>query len=155
MISTKDELQYLLHRAWEIEKKFESLSAWKSYISTESKYRSTVLTLAKESYQHRLILEKMLKKLGLDSPVNEIPETYFDFNGLFYSEILEKTVQYDDMARELYVHILENTAPKVVSFLINGNDTTFFYEQLKQMIEDETRHIGMVRKTVSKIQRIH
>jgi hypothetical protein len=154
VISTKEELQYLLHRAWEIEKKFESLSAWTSYISTESKYRSTVLILAQESYQHRLNLEKILKKLGLDAPTNEIPEISFDFNGLFYSEILEKTVEYDDMARELYTQIFEKTDPKIVSFLIDGNDTAFFYDQLKQMIEDEIRHIGMVRRIVAKVQRI-
>jgi hypothetical protein len=96
----------------------------------------------------------MLKKLGLDAPTNEIPETSFAFNGLHNSEILDKTVEYDDMARELYIQFLEKTNPKVISFLIDGNDVAIFNAQLKQMIEDETRHIGMVKTMVSKIHRI-
>ncbi|MEJ2242661.1 MAG: hypothetical protein P8Y18_11060 [Candidatus Bathyarchaeota archaeon] len=153
LISTRAELQYLLHRAWEIEKKFESLLAWKSFISTDSNYRSIILTLARESYQHRLNLEKLLKKLGLEAPTNEIPKPDFDLNGLLHSEILQKIVNYDEMAKELYTQILENTDPHVISILIDGSDA-FFNRQLRQMIEDETRHIGLVKKMTGKIERI-
>ena len=154
MISTRAELQYLLHRAWEIEKKFESLSAWKSFISTESKYRSTFLTLAKESYQHRLNLEELLKRFGLEAPTNEIPKPDFDLNGLLNSEILQKIVNYDEMARELYIQILENMDPRNISILIDETEFVFLNQQLKQMIEDETRHIGLVKKMTGKIDRI-
>ena len=154
MISTKEELQYLLHRAWEIEKKFESLSAWKSFISIESKYRSTVLTLARESHQHQINLEKILKTLGLEAPINEIPEITFNFNGLLNSEILQKIIQHDEIARELYIQILENIGPQIISVLIYENDVALFNQQLKQMIQDETRHIAMVRKLTSEIKRI-
>ncbi|MEJ2271574.1 MAG: hypothetical protein P8X91_03645 [Candidatus Bathyarchaeota archaeon] len=154
VISTKEELQYLLHRAWEIEKKFESFTAWKSFISEKTEYRSTFLTLARESYQHRLNLEKLLKILNLESPTCEIPETSFDFDSLLYSEIFEKTIEFDKMARELYVQILENTDSQIISSLIDRNDIKFFHQQLKQMIEDENRHIGMVKKLTGKIVRI-
>ncbi|MEJ2281619.1 MAG: hypothetical protein P8X97_06905, partial [Candidatus Bathyarchaeota archaeon] len=128
--------------------------AWKSFISTESKYRSTILTLAKESYQHRLNLEELLKRFGLEAPTNEIPKPDFDLNGLLHSEILQKIVNYDEMARELYIKILENMGPRKISILIDETDVVFLNQQLKQMIEDETRHIGLVKKMTGKIERI-
>ena len=153
-ISSKDELQFLIHRAWEIEKKFESLSAWKSFVSMGSSNRLTVLTLARESHVHRLNLEKILKILGLDVPTNEIPEVTFEFEGMLPSEMLLKIVEYDEMARDLYNHILENTNSQIISTLCRGKANEFFYKVLKQMIEDETKHICMVRKISGLIERI-
>ena len=153
-ISTKEELQFLIHRAWEIEKKFESLSAWKGFVSMGSTYRPTVLTLAGESYIHRLNLEKLLKTLDLEAPTDEIPDGTFDFTGMLDSEILQKIIEQDEIARDLYTKIVENTDPKVVSALLGGKDVEFFYETLKQMVKDETRHINMVRKIAGYIERI-
>jgi len=153
-ISSKEELQFLIHRAWEIEKKFESLSAWKSFVSMGSSNRLTVLTLARESHAHRLNLEKLLKILGLEVPTNEIPEVTFEFEGVLPSEMLSKIVEYDEMARDLYNHILENTNSQIISTLYRDKDNEFYYKVLKQMIEDETKHIRMVRKISSLIERI-
>ncbi len=153
-ISSKEELQFLIHRAWEIEKKFESLSAWKSFVSMGSSNRLTVLTLARESHAHRLNLEKLLKILGLEMPTNEIPEVTFEFEGVLPSEMLSKIVEYDEMARDLYNHILENTNSQIISTLYRDKDNEFYYKVLKQMIEDETKHIRMVRKISSLIERI-
>lgn len=153
-ISSKEELQFLIHRAWEIEKKFESLSAWKSFVSMGSSNRLTVLTLARESHAHRLNLEKLLKILGLEMPTNEIPEVTFEFESVLPSEMLSKIVEYDEMARDLYNHILENTNSQIISTLYRDKDNEFYYKVLKQMIEDETKHIRMVRKISSLIERI-
>jgi hypothetical protein len=49
---------------------------------------------------------------------------------------------------------VENTDPKVVSALSGGNHVEFFYQTLKQMVEDETRHITLVRKIAGHITRI-
>ena len=119
-----------------------------------STYRSTVLTLARESHVHRLNLEKLLKALGLEAPTNEIPEGVFDFAGMLDSEMLQKTIENDERARDLYTQILENTDPEVVSVLCYGKDSEVFYQTLKQMVEDETRHISMVRKITGHIERI-
>jgi len=119
-----------------------------------STYRSTVLTLARESYVHRLNLEKLLKTLDLEAPTNEIPEGTFDFTGMLDLEMLQKTIEQDEIARDLYTKIVENTDPKIVSALSGGKDVEFFYQTLKQMVEDETRHISMVRKISGHIKRI-
>jgi hypothetical protein len=154
IISTKEELQFLLHRGWEIEKKFESLSAWKGFISVDSTCRMTVLTLARDSHKHRFNLEKLLKILGLKAPTSEIPEGTFDFAGMLDSEILRKTIEQDEIARDLYIKIVENVDPKVISNLSGGKGVEFFYQILKHMVEDETRHINMVRKIAGNITRI-
>jgi len=119
-----------------------------------STYRPTVLTLAGESYIHRLNLEKLLKTLDLEAPTDEIPDGTFDFTGMLDSEILQKIIEQDEIARDLYTKIVENTDPKVVSALLGGKDVEFFYETLKQMVKDETRHINMVRKIAGYIERI-
>ena len=153
-ISTKEELQFMLHRGWEIENKFESLSAWRGFVSIGSTYRMTVLTLAMDSHKHMLNLEKLLKTLGLEAPTNEIPEVTFDFEGMLDSEMLQKLVEQDEIVRDLYTKIVEHTDPKTVSALSGNRNVEFFYRTLKQMVEDETRHIAMVKKIASHITRI-
>ena len=153
-ISTREELQFLLHRGWELEKKFESLSAWKGFVSVGSDYRMTILTLARDSHRHRLNLEELLQKLGLEAPTNEIPEVTFDFDGMLDSEILHKTIEQDEIARDLYTKIVESNDPEIISALFGSENIKFFYQTLKQMVEDETRHIAMVRKIAGYITRI-
>ena len=153
-ISSKEELQFLIHRAWEIEKKFESLSAWKTFLSMGSSNRLTVLTLAKESHVHKLNLEKLITILGLEAPTNEIPEITFDFVGLLPSEMLLRIIEYDDMARELYNQILVNINSKVFLAFYSGKKIEFVNKTLKQMVEDETKHICMVKKITGLIERI-
>ena len=153
-ISTKEELQFLLHRGWEIEKKFESLAAWKGFVSIDSSHRMVVLTLARESHKHRLSLEKLLKKLGLEAPTNEIPGGTFDFTGMLDAEILQKIIMQDEIARDLYTKILENIDPKFISILSDEKRIEFLRLTLRHIVEDETRHINMVRKIAGHIERI-
>lgn len=153
-ISTKEDLQFLLHRGWEIEKNFESLTAWKSFVSVNSTHRMTVLTLVRDSHKHRLNLEKLLKTLGLEAPTKEIPEKIFDFTGMLDAEILQKTIEQDEIARDLYTKILEDTDPKLVSALSGRKTVDFFYQTLKDMVEDEKKHIKMVKKIAGHIERI-
>ena len=117
-------------------------------------FRSTVLTLARDSYTHRLNLEKLLKSLNLDAPTSEIPDGVFDFAGMLDSEAIQKIVENDEIVKDLYTKIVESTDPKIVSDLSGEKNVDFFYETLKRMIEDETRHIGMVKKTAGRIERI-
>ncbi len=117
-------------------------------------YRPTVLTLARESYVHRLNLEKLLKTLDLEAPTNEIPDGNFDFTGMLDLEILQKIIENDETVRDLYTEIVENTDLKIVSASSGKKDVEFFYKTLKQMVEDETRHINMVRKISGHIKRI-
>ena len=153
-ISNKEELQFLLHRGWEIEKKFESFAAWEGFVSVNSTHRMTVLTLARDSHKHRLQLEKLLNTLGLEAPTNEIPERAFDFTGMLDAEVLHRVIEQDEIARDLYTRILESTDQKLVSALSGGKDVEFFYETLKQMVKDEARHISMVKKITGDITRI-
>jgi len=153
-ISTKEELQFLLHRGWEIEKKFESLSAWKGFVAVGSAYRKTTLTLARDSHKHRLDLEKLLETLDLEAPTNEIPEGTFDFVGMFDSEILQKIIGNDEIAADLYAELAEKTDPKLVATLSGAENVEFFYQTLKQLIDDEKRHVNMVRALTGKIKRI-
>ena len=80
-ISTKEELQFLLHRGLEIEKKFESISAWECFVTVDSDNWKTVLSLARDSHKYRLDLEKLLETLNLEAATNEIPDATFDFGG--------------------------------------------------------------------------
>ncbi|MBN1784949.1 MAG: hypothetical protein JW815_04360 [Candidatus Bathyarchaeota archaeon] len=153
-ISTKEELQFLLHRAWEIEKKFESLSAWKGFVSVGQNFRSTVLTLARESYTHRLNLENLLKTLNLEMPTNEMSDGVFDFTGMLDIEAIQKIVENDEIVKDLYTKLVESTDPNIVSDLFGKKNADFLYQTLKRMIDDERRHISMVKKIAGRIERI-
>ena len=153
-ISTKDELQFLLHRGLEIEKKFESLSAWKGFVSVESNHRKTVLLLARDSYKHRLDLEKLLEMLHLEFSTNEFPDEPFDFEGMLDSEILYKIVEQDEIVADLYSELLDKTDPKLVSFLSGTEDVSFFYQTLKRIVEDEKRHVQTVKSLTGNITRV-
>ena len=153
-ISTKEELQFLLHRSWEIEKNFESMSVWKGFVSVDSTYRKTILTLARDSHKHRLDLEKLLKTLNLESPTTEVPAQTFDFEGMLDVEVLQKIVRHDETAADLYTELAEKTDPKLIASLSGAKNVDFFYETLKQLAEDENRHVNMVRNITGTITRI-
>jgi hypothetical protein len=153
-ISTKKELQFLLHRALEIEKKFESVSAWKGFVSVDTNYRKTVLVLARDSYKHRLDLEQLLNTLHLELPTSELPDETFDFEGMLDSEILYRIVEQDEIVADLYSELVAMTDPKLVSSLSGAEDVSFFYEKLKRIVEDELRHVRMVKSISGNVTRV-
>jgi len=153
-ISTKEELQFLLHRALEIEKDFESMSVWKGFLSISSKYRSTVLTLARESHKHRLDLENLLKKLNFGSATDEIPDETFNFEGMLDVEILQKIVANDQTIADLYGELVKKTDPKLVANLSDTEEVDFFYDTLNRLVVDEKRHVKMVQAFTGIISRI-
>ena len=153
-ISTKDELQFLLHRALEIEKDFESLSVWKGFVSISSKYRPTVITLARDSHKHRLDLEKLLKNLNLEAPTDEIPEETFDFDGMMDMEILQKIVENDQIVADLYSELAEKTDSKLVARLLGDENVSVFYDLLNRLVSDENRHVKMVKSVSGDIVRV-
>ena len=153
-ISNKEELQFLLHRALEIENDFESISIWKGFVSIGSKYRPTVLTLARESHKHRLELEKLLKTLSLDAPTDEIPEQPFNFEGMLDVEVLQKIVENDQIAADLYAELAKKTDPKLVAMLLGDENVSVFYDLLNGLVEDENRHVKMVKSVSGDIVRV-
>ena len=153
-ISTKEELQFLLHRGLEIEKKFESMSAWKGFVTVDSYHRKIVLVLARESNKHGLDLEKMLKTLGLELPTDEFVQEIFNFEGMLDSEILYKIIRQDEIAADIYSELVEKTDPKLVRSLSGNDDTSFFYQTLKRIIEDEKRHVSMIKSLTGNIIRV-
>jgi len=153
-ISTKEELQFLLHRCLELEKKFELISAWKGFVAVHSSFRKTVLRLARDSHKHKLELEKVLKKLDLEALINEIPDVTFDFDGMRDAEILQKIIEQDEMALDLYTELLDKTSPKLVVALFGGENGDFFYQTLKCIVNDEKTHVRLVKALTGNITRI-
>jgi hypothetical protein len=150
---SKEELNMLLNRAWEIEKNFESLASWKAYITVDSNYRKTLITLLLDSEKHIVNLEKIMVELNFKIPTNE-REMIFNFLDKYDSEVLTEIVKQDEIARDLYITILEKTDQTLLEGLTRTKDTTFVYQTLKQMANDEKRHIEMVKKITPKMKRI-
>ena len=153
-ISTKEELQFLLHRGWEIEKKFESLSVWKAFVAVGSAYRKTILTLGRDSQKHRLALEKLLKTLNIESPTNKMVEGNFDFSDKHDSETLQEIAKQDEIAKDLYSEIAEKTDPKLIVTLSGEKAVDLFYRTLKQLVNDEEKHVKMVKDLAGHLKRI-
>ena len=153
-ISTKEELQFLLHRGLEIEKKFEAISVWEGFVTVDSDNRKTVLTIARDSHMHRLDLEKLLETLNLEAATNEIPDATFDFGGMLDAEILQKIIAQDEIAADLYTELAEKTDPKLVAALSGLKNVEFFYKTLEHIVEDEKKHMHMVKALTGTITRI-
>ena len=150
---SKEELQMLLNRAWEIEKHFESLASWKAYITVDSSYRKTLLPLLLDSEKHRVHLEQLMTTLNLTIPTNE-SNILFEFHDKYDAEVLTEIAKQEEIARDLYTSILENTDPTLIEMLTRTNDVTLFYQTLQHMVKDEKRHIELLKKITPKITRI-
>ena len=87
-------------------------------------------------------------------PTNEIPNGVFDFTDMLDMEAIQKIVENDEMVKDLYTKIVESTDRKTVSDLFGKKNADYLYQILKRMIEDETRHISMVKKIAGRIERI-
>lgn len=155
VISTKEELEFLIHRSWEIEKNFELLSIWKGVLSVGSTNRKTILKLAKDSQKHKLDLEKLLEILNLEYPKMEIPSQSFDFENMLDIEILQKIIKNDETVLDLYCEIFEKTDPKLITYLSKEKNTDFFFNIFNKLIEDEKRHVNLVKSITGTITRIH
>lgn len=153
-ISTEKELQFLLHRGWEIEKKFESLSVWKGFIAVSPAYRKIILTLGMDSENHRLALEKLLETLNLEVPTEIMLEGKFDFSGCYDAEILRKIAEQDEIAKDLYTELMKESAPKLIATLASGEAVELFRNTLAQLVKDEERHIAMVQNLAGNMKRI-
>ena len=70
------------------------------------------------------------------------------------SEILYKIVRQDEIAADIYSELVEKTDPNLVRSLSGNDDTSFFYQTLKRIIEDEKRHVSMVKSLTGAIVRI-
>jgi rubrerythrin len=154
VISTKEKLEFLLHRSWEIEKNFELLSIWKGFLSVGPIHRKIILKLAKESQKHKLDLEKLLEKLNLEYPKIEIPSQSFDFENMLDIEILQRIIKNDEAVLDLYIEIIEKTDTKLITSLSGAKNTDFFFNIFTRLIEDEKGHINIVKKITGTITRI-
>jgi rubrerythrin len=130
------------------------LSIWKAFVTVGSAYRKTILTLARDSQNHRLKLEKLFKTLNLETPTNEMHESDFDFTGKCDAEILQEVVEQDEIAQDLYAELAENTDPKLVATLSSNEVVDLFFGTLTQMAKDEERHIKMAQNLAGCVKRI-
>ena len=87
-------------------------------------------------------------------PTNEMPDGVFDFSGMLDMEAIQKIVENDEIVKDLYTKLVESIDPKIVSDLSGEKNADCLYQTLKRMIEDETRHISMVKKIAGRIERI-
>ncbi len=154
VISTKEELEFLIHRSWEIEKNFELLSIWEGFVSVGVIHRKTLLKLAKDSQKHKLDLEKLFEILNLEYPKIMIPRQSFDFENMLDIEILQKIIKNDEAVLDLYSEIFEKTDPKLIASLSGRKNTDFFFNIFDKLIEDEKRHVNIVRTITGTITRI-
>ena len=150
---SKEDLQLLLERAWEIEKYFESLSSWKGYITVNSGYRKTLLPLLLDSEKHRIQLEQVMTALNFPIPTTT-SNMVFHFQDKYDSEVLTELAKQEELARDLYTSIVENTDPALINALTKTNDATVFYQPLHQIIKDEKRHLELLRKITPPLTRI-
>ena len=70
-------------------------------------------------------------------------------------EILQKIIKNDETVLDLYCEIFEKTDPKLITYLSKEKNTDFFFNIFNKLIEDEKRHVNLVKSITGTITRIH
>ncbi len=133
----------LLKRAIEVEAN-EADIMFRAYLVEEDRRRKkAIFQIYKESELHRLILEDLLRFLG------ETPQAYssfkeYDIEDMFGDQRLYVLIKVEEMARELYIDILEELERMCREHRDDG--VMRVIETVSRLIEWEGRHISMVEK---------
>ena len=152
---TIDELINLLGRGYWIETQFEEASQWSAYITSMSdKGREIIFTIIKDSTRHRILLEELGKKLGVDlkSMSKSFEKRGFYFGKMKEDEIFKVILEHEIVVKDLYTRLKQHVNPDILKK--SNLSTEEFYRAMDLLISDEERHIRMVEPHSDKTVRI-
>jgi hypothetical protein len=142
-IKDKDVLVALLRRMYWIEAEMEQLVTWEARIQFMGENVEALEHLSHDSDRHWNILQKWIARADIPVPVTVpagLPVKIFNFNGMAPTRVFHEIMQYEILARDAYIDIL-NADPEVIKELfpdeMNRNE---FIEDIKGLIKDEEEH---------------
>ncbi len=152
---TRDELINLLGRGYWIETQFEEASQWSAYITSLSERgREIVFAIIRDSTRHRILLEELGKKLGVDlkSLLKDYEKRKFDFGKMKEDEIFKVILEHEIVVKDLYTRLKHHISDDILKE--SDLSAKEFHRAMDVLIADEEKHIRMVEPHSDKTVRI-
>lgn len=149
------ELLAMLKKAKEIERDFESISEWEGYIENKNEsVRQGLMRIILDSQNHLEMVTSMMSTVKV--PESYIPEesgsTSFTFPNESMMQALEKILEKDRLAFDLYSDISENIVESKIENLVNERSVHQFRKNLSYLIAAENNHIRLVAELMEMLR---
>lgn len=144
-IDSKEEFYSTLQDLYCTEDCFEGMHSWVGTVLSERKYKDILSELADDSSEHKKKLKELFSKMEGLEPKEEDIES-FDFEEGGDDEAILKTVLENDYSALYHYSLLKVTVDKeLLTKMLDEEDVQDYYETLEYLIEEELRHIKMLR----------
>jgi len=158
-ISTTDELQYLLGKAYWIQSKYKQSIYWLAYISVDGKIRDLIFKLSHKAENHKLILREFCSNLKDIDPVKAMDKMNFSINNFETKdkkseEIISKLADIEYIAFDIYSKILKYSDKNLIKEIWIEGDYNEYYSKLQVLIDDENEFINLLKPFHSNLERI-
>lgn len=157
-ITDIDELKSLLDRAYWIEGEFEQSFQWEAYSHIQEKHRDLIFKLSHDSQGHKSLLKKLINNIdgiSIEDVENSKTGKEFQYRPRWEdSEVFGELLKYEFLAKDIYSRIKEHTSEKLIDDIWMGDNSEEFFKAMEYLIEEEQKHIDLVRPHAGSIQRI-
>ena len=156
-ITDLSELCSLLGRLYWVESEMELMGQWDAYTEVGERYRDILFTLSHDSEKHKTRLENLFSKIdGCDTNtvLSRTEREKIELKGKREEEILQEVLKYDQLALDLYRRVHSSVQRPLIRERWNGDDPDEFFRTLKWLIEEEKRHVALLKEHVGKPERI-
>ncbi len=159
VIEDIEELESLLSRAYWIEEDFEQMALWDGFTSVDEKYRDILFRLSHDSEKHKIMLKKVIKNIkGID--MESIKQNTKESNrskvkrSMIDEDLLGEISKNDTLALEIYTNNHKYTSREFINDVWLGESDDDFFKTFRTLIDQEKKHINLLKPYVGKLTRI-
>ena len=157
-VENVEELESLFGRAYWIESEFEQSFQWQAYTALSEEYRDIVFRLSHDSEGHKAVLTDIIQNLN-DVSMDRIKENQkqrdFQFKSNWQdSEIFTEILKYEFLVKDIYKRIKNHTSEELIKDIWDGKNLDEFFLTMKYLIEQEDKHVNLIKPHAGNIKRI-
>lgn len=147
-IKSEEEFHKILQDMYCTEECFEGMHYWVGDVLSKAENSEILRKLADDSNEHKDGIEELISKIeGIEPEDKDMDK--FDFEEDVDDENILKTVLETDYSALYHYSLLKTNLEKdLLSELLSEEDKKFYHETLDRIIEDELRHIRILRSNL-------
>lgn len=156
-IADIEELGQYLTRAYWIESEMEIVVQWEAYMVLPETYRDVLFRLSHDSAAHKTYLKRISSKLegfDLEESIKKMSDRKFEFKGLIDEEIMAEILKFEYLSLDLYEKLYQHSSMKYIYKTWTCEDPEDYFKTLYWLIEQEKKHIELVKPLAGRIERI-
>jgi len=155
-ITDLEELGNILRRLYWIESQYENSAEWEAYLTINEDKRDLIYKLIYDSEKHKIEVERIANNLGINlrEKIDDSEGDSFNFSKITDDEIFNKILKFEEIMKELYLRILNNTDRELVESKWKDKNPEFFFDKLKWLVSQEEKHINMIKPKACNLMRV-